>query len=242
MDEVDGLELTERLVSPSEMAQIMGVDEADVLAWIESGELDVHRAEDGVPWVPIREHREIGRSADGAAGFEAGFTMYSGPRDRQLLADARAERRARERDAQIAAAAATGVDIDALTAAFALRLAAVAPPEVRIATTERGMVDVLDVRGGGAGVDVLLAVARYESDSRSPADRVVDAGWRLLETAQDEIAEVTTDPWPQQGSGTLPEPRAQLSKDSATVRLFYGAEDNPTLELAALPIIDVLNP
>ena len=115
MDEVDGLELTERLVSPSEMAQIMGVDEADVLAWIESGELDVHRAEDGVPWVPIREHREIGRSADGAAGFEAGFTMYSGPRDRQLLADARAERRARERDAQIAAAAATGVDIDALT-------------------------------------------------------------------------------------------------------------------------------
>jgi hypothetical protein len=242
MDEVDGLDLTERLVSPSEMAQIMGVDEADVLAWIESGELDVQRGEDGEPWVPIREQREIGRSADGAAGFEAGLTFYGGPRDRQLLADARSERRARAREAEIAAAAATGVDIDALTAALAQRLAAVAPPEVRIATTERGMVEVLDVRGGGAGVDVLLAVFGYESDSRSAADRVVEAGWRLLEAAQDEIAEVTTDPWPQHGSGTLPEPHAEISHDGATVRLFYGAEDNPTLELAALSIIDVLSP
>jgi hypothetical protein len=213
-----------------------------VLASIESGELDVQRGEDGAPWVPMREHREIGRSADGAAAFEAGLTVYSGPRDRKLLADARTQRRARERDAEIAAAASTGVDIDALTAALALRLAAVVPPEVRIATTERGMVDVLDVRGGGAGVDVRLAVSGYESDSRSPTDRVVDAGRRLLETAQDKIAEVTTDPWPQHGSGTLPEPHAQLSQDRATVRLFYGAEDNPTLELAALSIIDVLSP
>jgi hypothetical protein len=196
VDEGDRLDLTERLVSPSEMAQIMGVDEADVLAWIESGELDVQRGADGEPWASIREPREIGRSADDTAGFEAGLTFYSGPRDRQLLADARAERRARERDAQIAAAAATGVDIDALTAAFAQRLAAVAPPEVQIATSERGMVDVLDVRGGGAGVDVLLAVLGYESDTRSPAERVLDAGWQLLETAQDAIAEATTDPWP----------------------------------------------
>jgi len=179
--------------------------------------------------------------ADGAVGFDAGLTVYSAPRDRQLLADARAERRARERDAQVAAAAATGVDIDALTAALTLRLAAVAPPEVRITTSERGMVEVLDIRGCGARVDVLLAVAGYEGSSRSPAERVLDAGWRLLETAQDEIAEATTDPWPQQGPGALPEPRAQLSQDRAEVRLFYGAEDNPALELAALPIIDVLS-
>ena len=242
MDELDGVDLTERLVAPAEMAQIMGVDEADVLAWIESGELEVQRGEHGEPWVPIREHHEIGRSADGAAGFEAGLTFYSGPRDRQLLAEARAERRARERDAKFTAAAATGVDIDALTAALALRLAAVAPPEVRITTTERGMVDVLDDKDGGAGVDVLLAVAGYESDSRSPAERVVDAGWRLLETAQEAIAEVTTEPWPQQGSGMLPEPHAELSQDSATVRLFYGPADNPALELAALPMLDVLSP
>jgi hypothetical protein len=72
VDEGDRLDLTERLVSPSEMAQIMGVDEADVLAWIESGELAVQRGADGEPWVSIREHREIGRSADDTAGFEAG--------------------------------------------------------------------------------------------------------------------------------------------------------------------------
>lgn len=241
MDGADGLDLTERLVAPAEMAQIMGVEETDVLAWIESGELNVRSGEDGEPWVPIREHREIGRSGDAAVGFEAGLTFYSGPRDRQLLADARAKRRARERDAQIDAAADTGVDIDALTGALALRLAAVAPPEVRIATTERGMVHVLDDSGCGAGVDVLLAVAGYESDSRLPADRVVDAGRWLLEAAQDRIAEVTTDPWPQQGAGKLPSSHAQLSKDSATVRLFYGPADHQTLELAALPIIDVVS-
>lgn len=111
-------------------------------------------------------HRESG------IGFEMGLTVYAGLRDRQLLADARAERRGRERNAQIAAAAATGVDIDAL----AQRLAAVAPPEVRITSTDRGMVDVLDSRGGGAGVDVALAVAPCEGDTRSPAERVVSAG------------------------------------------------------------------
>ncbi len=45
MDNPDGLELTERLVTPAEMAQIMGVDEAEVLAWIESGDLEVKRGE-----------------------------------------------------------------------------------------------------------------------------------------------------------------------------------------------------
>lgn len=166
MDGPNELDLTDRLVPPAEMAQIMGVDEVDVRAWIESGELDVQCGQDGEPRVSIREHRES------AIGFEMGLTVYAGLRDRQLLADARAERRGRERNAQIAAAAATGVDIDAL----AQRLAAVAPPEVRITSTDRGMVDVLDSRGGGAGVDVALAVAPCEGDTRSPAERVVSAG------------------------------------------------------------------
>jgi hypothetical protein len=161
--ESDGLGLTERLVTAAELAQIMGIDEADVLAWIESGELDVQRGEGGEALLPIREHREI----DGPS--EVGLTFYEGPRDPQLLADARAELRARERDAQISAAAGTGVDIDALTAGLARRLAAVAPLEVRIATTERGMVDVFDVRGGGAGVDLAFVVAASESDACSPA-------------------------------------------------------------------------
>jgi hypothetical protein len=235
VDEPNGLDLTERLVTAAEMAQIMRIDEADVLAWIESGELDVQRGGDGEALLPIREHREI----DGPS--EVGLTFYEGPRDQRLLADAHAELRARERDAPIAAAAATGVDIDALTAALAQRLAAVAPPEVRIATTERGMVDVLDVRGGGAGVDLAFAVAASESDACSPADRVVLAGSRLLEAAQEQIAEVTTDPWPRRGSGTLPEPHAQLSQDSTLVRLFYGTAADPVLEHAALLISDVLS-
>jgi hypothetical protein len=235
MDEPDELDLTERLVTPAEMAEIMQVDEGEVLAWIESGQLDARRGDDGKPWVSIREHRER------RGPSESGIMFYKGPRDPKLLADARAERRARQRDRQITAALATGVDIDALSAALAQRLAAVAPPEVRIATSERGIVNILDTSGVGAGVDVSFAVAAFESNASSPADRVVDAAWRLLEAAQEEIAEVTTDPWPQQGSGTLPEPHVQLSQDRATVRLFYGSAADPVLELAALSIADVLN-
>jgi hypothetical protein len=235
VDGRDGLDLTERLVTTAEIAQIMEIDEADVLAWIESGELDVQRGEDGEALLAIREHREI----DGPS--EVGLTVYAGPRDPQLLADARAEVRARERDALIGVAAGTGVDIDALTAALAQRFAAVAPPEVQIASTERGVVNVLDVRGGGGGVDVARAVGASESDTCSPADRVVVAGWRLLNAAQEEIVEVTTDPWPCRGSGTLPEPHAQLSEDGTVVRLFYGPAADPVLELAALSISDVLS-
>ncbi|MGO9959842.1 MAG: hypothetical protein ACLP50_28350 [Solirubrobacteraceae bacterium] len=233
VEDPDGLKLTERLVTPAEMAQIIGIDAAEVSAWIEAGELDVRRGEHGEARVPIREHREI----DGP--LETGLVFYTGPRDPQLLAKARAKRRAVERDALIAAV--VDVDIDALTAALAQRLAAVAPPEVRIDTTERGMVDVLDVRGGDAGIDVALTVVAREGDSRSPADRVVDASQRLLEAAQEEIAEVTTDPWPRRGFGTLPEPLAQRSQDGTTVRLLYGSATDPVLELDALSIADFLS-
>lgn len=52
---------------------------------------------------------------------------------------------------------------------------------------------------------------------------------------------MTTAPWPRRGSGTLPEPRAQLSKDGATVRLFYGTAGDPVLELGGLSIAAVLS-
>jgi hypothetical protein len=235
VDGSDDLDLTERLVTPAEMAQIMDVDEADVRAWIDRGELDARRGEDGEPRVAIREHRET------EGPLETGLTFFAGPRDPKLLTGARAGRRARERDAQSAAAAATGIDLDALTAALAQRLAAVAPPEVRIITTERGMVDILDVRGGGAGIDIAFAITPGDGDACSPADLVCGAGWRLLEAAQEEIAEITTDPWPRRGSGTLPEPCVEISQDGATVRLFYGSAADPVLELAPLTIADVLS-
>jgi hypothetical protein len=70
-----------------------------------------------------------------------------------------------------------------------MRLAAVAPTEVQITTTERGMVDVLDVRGGGAGVDVVLAVAGYASDSRSPAEDRIERHQHVHGTAAKSFVE-----------------------------------------------------
>ena len=40
------------------------------------------------------------------------------------------------------------------------------------------------------------------------------------------------------GSGTLPEPHAELSPDGATVRLFYGSPVDPVLELAELAVAE----
>lgn len=90
----DGLKMIERLLTTAKMAELMEVEEPDGLAWIERGELDARRAEDSGPRMPIRERRETGRSADGASGFQTRFTFYDGPQDLQLLADARARRRA----------------------------------------------------------------------------------------------------------------------------------------------------
>ena len=231
----------ERLVTPAEMARLMVVDQAHVFRWIETGDLDVQRGEDGDLWVRIDEHRQMTESATGAGSIEARFTSYPGLRDPQLLANARAERRERERDAEIAATAATGVDIDALTAGLAHRLAAVAPALVQI-TTERGLVDVQDVRGGGGALDIALVVATFKGDTRSPTERVVNAGQRLLETAQEEIAQVVAEPWPLRGPAPLPLPHAELSPDGATVRLFYGTTADPVLELAPLPVARTLLP
>ena len=60
------------------------------------------------------------------------------------------------------------------------------------------MVNVLDVRGGGAGVDVAFAVGwRPRATRARPPTAWSTPDWRLLEAAQEEIAEVTTDPHPQ---------------------------------------------
>jgi hypothetical protein len=59
VDEPDGLDLTERPVTSPGMAQILEVDEADLLEWIESRELEVRRGDDGEPRLPIREPRDV---------------------------------------------------------------------------------------------------------------------------------------------------------------------------------------
>lgn len=78
-------------------------------------------------------------------------------------------------------------------------------------------------------------------DSGSGADRVRHAAAIALELAQDEFAEITTDPWPRKGAGVLPTPRAEFISDGTAVRLLYGELENPLLELDPLQVSEILS-
>ena len=93
--------------------------------------------------------------------------------------------------------------------------------------------------GSGAGIDVASAASFPESGSG--AERVRNAAVTALRQAQDELAEITTDPWPREGAGQLPAPRAEFVLDGAAVRLLYGDLADPVLELEPMQVSEVLS-
>ena len=112
-----------------------------------------------------------------------------------------------------------------------------APTECRIAA-EEAIVSLHDVDGHRASIDIALAAAFPESGSG--AQRVRNAAAVALQHAQDELAEITTDPWPRRGAGELPAPRTELLDEGTALRLLYGSLTDPVLELQPLRIGEVL--
>jgi hypothetical protein len=90
-------EVTDRLVTPAEMAEIMAVDETDVLRWMGEGHLESEPGADGSPRIRISEHHD-----DDSGPVHAGLTFFQtngGPEfDAEIFAR-RATRR-RERDSE----------------------------------------------------------------------------------------------------------------------------------------------
>lgn len=121
-----------------------------------------------------------------------------------------------------------------------MRLAAVVPAEMHACVLEPGIVQIRDADGVVAGVDIAHLLGWHGPETQPPGDWVRGAAHQLLDQVQAEIAEATTEPWPQGGSEALATPHAELTADGDAVRLLYGDPAAPVLELAPLPLADVL--
>jgi hypothetical protein len=226
-DTVDESHLTERFVDAAEFAEVLGVSEDDVLEWMLNGHISYVEGPQGQPLVRISS----AYSAEGPLfSWEMNYSVSAEPAFRAELAR-------RRREHELAALDWGGVDVEALAAAFANRLRVVVPSGVAV-SVDGAMVFLHDAQGHGAGIDI-AGHASFPQNGSGP-DRVRAAALSALRSSQDELAEVTTDPWPQHGPGQLPDPHAEITPDGETVRLFYGDSPNQVLELEPLRIADVL--
>lgn len=225
---MEDFDLTERAITAAEFGAILGVTEDDVVGWMLAGRIAYVDGPEGEPRVRIREEHSV----DGP--LTSWFVNYPMGHD----AEFQAEVARRRRELELAAMDWGEVDLDGLTRALCVRLQAVVPSVCHI-VVEGAMIWLRDAHGHGAGIDIASAASFPESGSS--ADRVRSAAAVVLEQAQDELAEVTTDPWPRQGAGELPTPRAEFTSDGAAVRLLYGELEDPVLELEPLSISEVLS-
>ena len=127
------------------------------------------------------------------------------------------------------------VDVDALAAALAERLRAAAFWDAQVTVEDRRI--VFHGPGGGSAASDVAVTAGF-GHARSAAERILGAATHALGVAQDQLSEITSDPWPRRGPGPLPDPHVTLDGDR--VRLFYGSPADPVLELEPLRIADVL--
>jgi hypothetical protein len=225
---MEDFDLTERMITAAEFAAILRVTEDDVLQWMLAGRIAYVDGAEGEPRARIRERHSV----DGP--LTSGLITYSMGRD----PDFQAEVARRRRELELQRMDWGEVDLEALAHALASRLQAVVPLACHVAV-EEAMIWLRDAEGHGAGIDVAFAASFPESGSG--AERVRHAAATALQQAQDELAEITTDPWPHKGAGQLPAPRADLILDGAAVRLLYGDLADPVLELEPLQVSEVLS-
>jgi hypothetical protein len=225
---MEDLDLTERMITAAELAAILGVTEDDVLQWMLAGRIPYVDGPEGEPRAQIREQHSV----DGP--LSSGVITYSMSHD----PDFQAEVARRRRELELETLDWGDVDLQALAHALASRLQTAVPAACLI-TVEGAMIWLRAADGTGAGIDVASAASFPESGSG--AERVRRAAATTLEQAQDELAEITTDPWPRKGAGQLPAPRTELVLDGAAVRLLYGDLADPVLEFEPMQVSEVLS-
>jgi hypothetical protein len=118
-------------------------------------------------------------------------------------------------------------DTSTLARELVSRLAAIVPPGISVVTD-------------GASIDVASARSRVSVDFRSIVEQAgeedanAELGARaVLDAVQDFVAEELTRPWPE-GAASLPLPAAAVERGS--LRLWYGDELHPALELPPIPL------
>jgi hypothetical protein len=120
---------------------------------------------------------------------------------------------------------------DAFARALVERLSPILP--LGFSARAEGDFVAVDAPGGLGGGTALAG--QLDQDDLTPQD-YADAAWSVLSLAQDVVSETTTEPWPAAiGPGRdLAEPGAQIA--GGTIRLFFGAEDQPVLILPPIEL------
>lgn len=126
-----------------------------------------------------------------------------------------------------------------LAAALAERFGAVVPAQFRV-SAEGGWVSRF-VGAQWDGSSDVAGVLDGEPEASPFVDRVVSAGYHVLSSVQDMIAEATTEPWPRLPQGGMANPGTRA--DAGLVYLWYGPNSEheegavlslPPITLAAL--------
>jgi excisionase family DNA binding protein len=222
-----------RVVSVSEAAEMLSVDEDCVRRWIASGRLRSAPLADGQSGVQIADeaHSVCGALEQGFIVIDVTDQATDGLSSEEFDRELQTARRAR----QLAGLEPGDVDVEALASALAQRLAAVVPAQISV-TVQAGMVWFTNEHGHGSGSDI----ASSASIDGSLVDRVCAAAERTLDCASDMIAEETTEPWPACAGeirGGLPGAGAEPMGDA--IRLWFGDPDAPVLELPRIRLDEV---
>lgn len=171
-----------RMITLAEAAKILGVSEHAVREWIADGLIASETTPGGEPRIRLRYEHHVTEP-----GLRQGLVildLHRGVSDGKR-ARFRDQLSARRREHELEGLEWTGVDVDALTALLAARLAEVVPDPQEVGA-ERGMVSV-----AGSGIDVALFVADGEG---TVEERLIFAAEHVLDRASEAFAEVTCEP------------------------------------------------
>lgn len=221
-----------RLISVTEAAVILAVEENVVREWIAEHRIPHSILPDGQPGV-----RLIDESQFDSGPVQGGLvTLELGGGDRQARQDFYAELARRRQESTLLGLDFGEVDVEALVIVLAEHLQRAVLDGIYL-TAEHGTVWTKNASGFGSGSNTALSVS---GEDVALEERIRRAAEDLLEKAQDMIAEETTEPWPA-ASGQLPDgvptPCAEITGQQ--IRWFYGDPDAPILELAPIPVADV---
>ena len=104
-------------------------------------------------------------------------------------------------------------------------------PEGFTASAEGELVTIEPPEGGG-----VTTALDIDADDIGDFDVYADAAEGVLSLAQDVVCEALDATWPSAGRASVDRPIPGARVDGDTLRLWYGDEDAPVLELRAVTI------
>jgi hypothetical protein len=119
------------------------------------------------------------------------------------------------------------IDAPTLAHALATRLVAVVPAGFSV------VADGPEVAVASGAWSVSIDVKALVEQEGDPNENVQSGAWAVLSTVQDFITEELRQPWPD---GVVPLPIPATAVEGARLRLWYGDEREPVLELPPISL------